>query len=107
MPVIRIDYDNEKIGKKDVTELSKAIQKIVSSATHIEDVFVYANSSQIKIKIAPIEIFIQMSAHKIKDEDVLVKEIKSQLSRWKKKTSFKHPINMTFIPMKWKIEIGI
>lgn len=107
MPVIRIDYDDEKIGKKDVTALSKAIQKVVSGATNIEDVFVYANSSEIKIKIAPIEIFIQMSAHKIKDEDALVKEIKYQLSRWKKKSNFKHLINLTFIPMNWKIEIGI
>ncbi len=107
MPVIRIDYDDGKIEKKDVTALSKAIQKIVSDTTHIEDVFVYANSSQIKIKIAPIEIFIQMSAHKIKDEDALVKEIKSKLSNWKKKSSFQHLINMTFIPMNWKIEVGI
>ncbi len=107
MPVIRIDYDDEKVGKKEVTALSIAIQKIVSDATNIEDVFVYANSSQIKIKIAPIEIFIQMSAHKIKDEDALVEEIKSQLSHWKKKSEFKHLINLTFIPMKWKIEIGI
>ncbi len=107
MPVIRIDYDDEKVGENDVTALSKAIQKIVSDATHIEDVFVYANSAQIKVKIAPIEVFIQMSAHKIKDEDALVKEIKSKLSNWKKKSSFKHLINLTFIPMNWKIEIGI
>ena len=107
MPVIRIDYDDAKVEKDDVTTLSNAIQKIVSDATHIEDVFVYANSSQIKIKIAPIEIFIQMSAHKIKDEDALVNEIKLKLSDWKKKNSFKHSINMTFIPMNWKIEIGI
>ncbi len=107
MPVIRIDYDDEKVERKEVTALSKEVQKIVSTATKIEDVFVYANNSQIKIKIAPIEIFIQMSAHKIKNEDALVKEIKSKLSAWKKKSSFQHLINLTFIPMNWKIEIGI
>jgi len=107
MPVIRIDYDDTKIGKDGVTALSNAIQKIVSDTTKIEDVFVYANSSQIKVKIAPIEVFIQMSAHKIQDEDALVNEIKSKLSAWKKKNSFQHPINMTFIPMNWKIETGI
>ena len=52
MPVIRIDYDNEKISDKDVLALSDAIQGIVSGVTKIEDVFVYANSSQIKVKIA-------------------------------------------------------
>ena len=107
MPVVRIDYDDEKVEKKEVTALSEEIQKIVSAVTKIKDVFVYANSSQIKIKIAPIEIFVQMSAHKIKDEDALVKEIKSKLSTWKKQSSFQHLINLTFIPMNWKIEIGI
>ena len=65
MPVIRIDYDDEKLSKAEVLTLSKSVQKIVSEVTKIDDVFVYANSSQIKVKIAPIEIFIQMSAHKI------------------------------------------
>ena len=40
MPVIRIDYDDEKVDGKEVTALSKEIQKIVSTATGIEDVFV-------------------------------------------------------------------
>ena len=107
MPVIRIDYDNEKIGDKDVLALSNAIQKIVSETTKIEDVFVYANSSHIKVKVAPVEIFIQMSEQKITDVDKLFSEIKQEISDWKKKSGFNHPINMTFIPMKWKIEIGI
>lgn len=107
MPVIRLDFDNKKVNKKEVQALSLAIQKIVSESTHIEDVFVYANSSQIKIKVAPIEIFIQMSAHKIKDIDKLVKEIKLKLSLWKKENNFPHLINFTFIPMDWKIELGI
>lgn len=107
MPVINIEYDNKKLGKNEIVQLSKAIQKIVSETTKIEDVFVYANSSQIKVKIAPIEIFVQMSAHKIKDVDKLVNEIKSKLFDWKKKNTFHHLINLTFIPMNWKIEIGI
>ncbi len=107
MPVIRIDYDNEKINDEDVLALSNAIQKIVSETTKIEDVFVYANSSQIKVKVAPIEIFIQMSEQKITNLDKLVEEIKQKLSDWKKENSFPFLINMSFIPMKWKIEIGI
>ncbi|MDP2599088.1 MAG: hypothetical protein Q8P49_04635 [Candidatus Liptonbacteria bacterium] len=107
MPLIRLDYDSDKVNQTEATSLSEAIQKIVSEATGIEDVFVYANSAQIKVKIAPIEIFVEMSAHKIKDPDVLVKDIKSRLSDWKQKNKFNHPINLTLIPMHWKIEIGI
>lgn len=107
MPLINIQYDDSKIEKDKVLGLSKAIQKIVSEVTKIDDVFVYANSSQIKVKIAPIEIFIQMSANKIDDENKLIKDIKSKLSIWKKKNSFQHPINLTLIPMNWKVEVGI
>ena len=107
MPVIRIDFDDAKVTTYDVSALSHAVQRIVSDTTNIEDVFVYANSAQVKVKIAPIEIFIQMSAHKIIDQDKLVSEIKSRLALWKHENGFAHLINLTFVPMQWKIEIGI
>lgn len=83
------------------------MQKIVSEVTGIEDVFVYANSSLIKIKIAPIEVFIEMSAHKIKDQNELMKDIKEKIIIWKQKVNFTYPINLTLIPMQWKFEVGI
>lgn len=87
--------------------MSKAVQKIVSETTDIEDVFVYANSSKITYKIAPIEIWVRMSAWKIKNLDELTESVKTKLSLWKKETSFNHPINLTLIPMNWKVEIDI
>lgn len=107
MPIIRIDYDNSKLKEKEVLDLSNAAQKIISEITGIEDVFAYANSSHIKVKIAPIEIFVEMSAPKIKDLDKLTEDIKSKIIEWKKETNFAHPINLTIIPMSWKIETGI
>ena len=107
MPIIRIDFDNDKVSEGEITVLSDAVQKIVSEATGIEDVFVYGNSPQIKLKIAPIEIFVEVSAHKVTDADTLIADIKSRLSDWKKESGFQHSINLTLIPMQWKIEIGI
>ena len=107
MPIIRIDYDNDKLREKEILDLSNAVQKIVSEITGIEDVFVYGNSPQIKVKISPIEIFVEMSAPKIKDLDKLTADIKNRIIEWKKGTNFTHPINLTIIPMSWKIEIGI
>lgn len=107
MPTIRIDFDNEKLSKDDILELSNATQKIVSEITGIEDTFVYANSSQIKIKVAPIEIYVQLSAHKIKDQDELFESIKKRLSVWKKNKAFPHTINLTLMPMNWKFEVDI
>jgi hypothetical protein len=105
MPLIKIEYDDTKIDKKDITNLSTAIQKIVSQITKIEDVFVYTNSAQIKIQIAPIEIFIEMSAHKIANIDILMIDIVDQLKQWKQENNFQIPINLSIIPMHRKIEI--
>lgn len=107
MPVINIEYDAGKITDGEVLQSSNAVQRIVSEITHIEDVFVYANSAHIKVKIAPIEIFVYMSAHKIVDVEKLIQEIKSKISEWKKADKFPHLINLTLAPMDWKIEIGI
>ena len=107
MPMIHIEYDNTKVTDEDIIKLADAIQKIVSTATQIEDVFVYANSAHIKLKIAPLEIFIQMSAHKITDRETLFNAIKVQLADWNLKNKFQHPLNLTLIPMEWKFETGI
>ena len=107
MPQINIEYDNTKLNEKEALELSKAIQKIVSQTTGIEDVFVYTNSAQIKVQIAPIEIFIRMSAHIMQNNESLMEDVKKELSYWKEQEKFNPPINLTLIPMNWKIEIGI
>ena len=83
MPLIRIEYDNKIVESEAVAALADATQKIVSEVTNIDDVFVYANSSEIKVKVAPIEVFVEMSAHKIKDVDTLTKELTTRISDWK------------------------
>lgn len=107
MPMIKIEYDDSKLQKDQVLDISNAIQKIVVEETGIEDVFVYANTSQIKVKVAPIEIWVEMSAHKIDNLDDLFEKIKSRISDWKKETNFPQPINLTVTPMQWKFDTGI
>lgn len=107
MPLINIEFDATQIDNASAKMLSNAIQKIVSNVTGIDDVFVYANNADIKVAAAPIEIFIRMSANKIADQDKLFSDIKSKLVGWKSENNFRHPINLTLIPMQWKVEIGI
>ena len=107
MPTIRIDYDDKKLTDEEALSLSNAIQKIVAEITGIEDTFVYADSPRIKVKAAPIEVFVQMSASIVPDTDALLAQIKSKVSEWKKESGFGQPINLTLMPMQWKFEIGI
>ena len=107
MPLIRLEYDDGKVSDADVLVLSQAVRDVVSEVTGIADVFVYAHSAKIKVQIAPVEIFVEMSDHKIKDEDTLMAAIKERLSAWKKEKNFPISINLTLIPMHWKVEVGI
>lgn len=105
--MINIEFDDTVVNDEDITKLSKSIIDIVKRITNIDDVFVYANSARIKLKISPIEIFVSISAHKIQNLDDLFEQIKKELSTWKSNTNLKHPINLTVIPMNWKFETGI
>jgi hypothetical protein len=107
MPLINLEYDDNEVSSVDAQILSQAIRGVVSEVTGIDDVFVYANTAKIKVQIAPIEIFVRMTTGKIGDLDILMKEIKSKLQEWKKQVNFTHPVNLTIIPMNWKVEIGI
>jgi hypothetical protein len=107
MPLIRIEYDDAKVPDVAAEELSKAVRDIVSQETGIADVFVYANSAHIKIQIAPIEVFVQISEQKIDDFEGLFMKLRTRVSEWKKERSFPHPINFTLIPMHWQFAIDI
>jgi len=107
MPMIKIEFDDSKVSDDEIRQLSEGVQKVVSQSTGIEDVFVYANSARIKVQIAPIEIFVEMSAGKVENLNDLTTTIKDGLSAWEKDSGFTQPINLTVIPMNWKVEINI
>ena len=107
MLMLNIKFDDQEVKDDKIVELSRAIIKIVQEATEIPEVFVYADSPRIKIGVAPIEIFIEMSDSKIADKNILFEKVRSKLVDWKKSTGFQHLITITLIPMNWKFEVGI
>jgi hypothetical protein len=107
MPVVSIEFDKKVVSSEDMQKLADASHEIISRVTDIEDVPVYANSAAVTAKIAPIEIFVRLSAQKIEDIDKLTADLKQAFSAWKQEHSFAHSINLSVIPMIWKIEINI
>ncbi len=107
MPVIHLEFDDTKVSSEEARALSEAIRTIVSEVTKIEDVMVYGRTSEIKINVHPIEIWVSMSAHKIENVDVLLGLFRDRLVEWKKETVCIHPVNLTLIPEPWKFVIGI
>lgn len=107
MPVIKVKYDDAVLTETEANALCLAAQKIVKEATGIEETFVYGNSAHIKVDIPPVEVLVEMSSHKIDDEDALLKKMSDDLRAWKEETSFPHLINLALIPMHWKIDFDI
>lgn len=105
--MINIKYDDAKIQDEKIVTLSNALIKIVRDATQIPEVFVYADSPRIKIGVAPIEVFVEMSKSKISDREALFQDIQNKLSEWKNSTAFEEPVTITLIPMDWRFEVGI
>jgi hypothetical protein len=107
MPVIRLEYDDAVVDEAQAQAICEAAQKVVADATDTKEVFVYGNTSRIKVKVAPIEIWAEMIDHKITDADALAKKMREGLVQWKRQTNFPHPINLTLIPIAWKLELDI
>lgn len=107
MPMIHVEFNDSKVSDDDARVLCEAVRKIVIDATGIADVFVYGNSARIKVAVAPIEIFVRISDHKVSDEKALFEELKSKLHDWKVEASFPHPINLTLIPIHWQFAVDI
>ncbi len=107
MPMIIVRFDDAKVADEKIVELSKGLQKIVQEATNIPEVFVYADSPRIKIDVAPIEVFVEMSASKVADKETLFALMKDKLVDWKKEAGFDYPITITLTPVDWKFEVGL
>ena len=99
MPVIHIEYDKSVLLESDVQLLCKGAHEVTVQVTGVADVPVYANSSHATYAIAPIEIFIRLSDHKITDKIALSNELKMAAIKWKADNNFSHNINMSLIPM--------
>jgi hypothetical protein len=102
-----MEFDDSKVSDAEAAQLAEAARLIIMEATGIQDVFVYGNSARIKVAIAPIEIFMRLTDHKIADEKALFDEIKSKLHDWKAEVNFPHPINFTLIPMHWQFAVDL
>jgi hypothetical protein len=105
--MITIEYDDEVVSKDEIETLAESTRLIVIEETGIKDVFVYANSAQIKINVAPVEIFIQAKPNKLPDPDAIVESIAARLISWKQTNEFSHKLNVTVMPVDWHLKLGI
>jgi hypothetical protein len=100
MPILtRIEYDDSQVSAEQALELSTAAQQIVADAVGIPEVFVYTNTAQIKVNIAPVLMTIEMGAHRTAFAEQYGAEIKEKLGKWKQQNGLTYPIYLTVTPV--------
>ena len=100
MPIItRIEYDDARLSEGEARELSAAAQRIVAEAIGIDEVFVYTNTAQIKVNIAPVLMTIEMGAHRTAFAEQYGAEIKEKLGTWKQENGHGYPVYLTVTPV--------
>jgi hypothetical protein len=109
MPIIRVEYDPDKISAEEITELSQAAVEFTREVTGIPETYAWVNASDIRIDIDPVDIIVEISAHKVPDGDPkkLSGPIADKIRQWKAEHQFTQPINLTVTPVNWALEIGI
>ncbi len=83
MPVIRVEYDPDKITTEQITRLATDVVEFTKEVTGIPETYAWVNAAQIRIDIDPVDIMIEMSAHKIPEGDAskLSKPIAAKLKQ--------------------------
>jgi hypothetical protein len=104
--MVTIRYVNG-VSDEEAATLGHVVQAILVKAMEEKDVFVYADKALIAVGADPIEVFVQVNAHKVSDPAALMNDILESLIDWKKQSSFPHSINLNVIPVEWHAKFGI
>jgi len=110
-PVVKIDYDSQKFDEEFIRALSEELHKIVAQASGLplEDVSVFANSNQITINAAPMEIYVNAGSGAIPngDKQTMLDTITKEVKKFKQEKGMSIPVNISIVEMAWKVGVGV
>lgn len=104
--MVTIRYTSE-VADNEATTLAHAMRARVVEVTEEQDVFVYADKALVAVSADPIEVFMQVNAHKVSDIAGLMDKITNKLANWKRQNDFALSINLNITPVEWHAEFGI
>ena len=110
-PVVKIDYDSEKFSSEVIRALAEELHRVVSEASGLPltDVSVFANTNQITINAAPMEIYINAGSGAIPggDKQKMLDTITASVKKFKEEKGVEIPVNISVIEMSWKVGVGV
>jgi phenylpyruvate tautomerase PptA (4-oxalocrotonate tautomerase family) len=111
MPIVRIDYEKEKLSKEQMRTIATKLQGLTAQAIGYEltDISVFASENQITINAAPIEIYIYADFPDVTEEKMesMLKEFADSVVLFKKEQGIEMPFNLSIVKMNWKFKLEI
>ncbi len=111
MPIVRIDYEKNKISKEEMQKVIIAIQEFAAKATgyNIPDISVFASENQITLNAAPVEIYVYATfSDKSESEmEFMLQKLKDLVIPFKEQNSINIPFNLSIVKMNWKFRLEV
>jgi hypothetical protein len=111
MPIVRIDYEKNKLSKEEIQKISEAIQGFAAEATGYEpkDISVFASENQITVNAAPIEVYIYATFPTASEQDMesMLAKLKGLIVSFKAENNINVPFNLSVAKMNWKFQLEV
>lgn len=111
MPVVKVEYEKDKVGEDDIQKLVNALQKITKEATGYdeEENSIFASANQVTANASPVEIYISATFEDSSSEDLenMVNKAAEEVIKFKKENNIDVPMNVSIVKMNWKFKIGV
>jgi hypothetical protein len=111
MPIVRIDYEKEKLSSDQMRIVASKLQELAAQVTGYKpaDISVFASENQITVNAAPIEIYIYADFPDESEEkmEAMLKEFADLVVPFKKEQGIDVPFNLSIAKMNWKFKLEV
>ena len=111
MPIVRIDYEKDRLSQEDAQKTAEAIQGFAAEVTGYEpkDISVFASANQITVNAAPVEIYIYATFPTTSELDMeqMLEKLSVLVMKFKRENSIVVPFNLSVAKMHWKFKLEV
>ncbi len=111
MPIVRIDYEKNKISQEEIRKVAEAIQGFAAEATgyDLPEISVFASENQITVNAAPVEIYVYATFPGVSEQDMeaMLAKLKDLVVPFKEQNGITVPFNLSVAKMDWKFQLEV
>ncbi len=111
MPIVRIDYEKDRVSDELVSKIAEKIQVLSAEVTgyELKDISVFASKNQITVNAAPIEVYIYATFNNLTESDMkaMLEKLSPLVKGFKKENNIDIPFNLSVVKMNWHFNLEV